>query len=121
MSCPPEFPAIAAITALAIAVGSRVHCKPYKNGTWVVPGGAWAMIVSPPSAIKSPPLSEMLRPLKLLDKVAADHFKLAMQQYVTGDDVWHVCRTNDIAVDYWTGVSPIMSIPARALAGPEST
>ena len=39
----------------------------------------------------------------------------------TGDDVRHVCRTNDIAVDYWTGGSPILSILARALAGPEST
>ena len=38
----------------------------------------------------------------------------------TGDDVRHVCRTNDIAVNYWTGGSPITSIPTRALAGPES-
>ncbi|MBT7232704.1 MAG: DUF3987 domain-containing protein, partial [Rhodospirillaceae bacterium] len=81
MSCPPEFPAIAAMVALATAIGSRVHCKPYEKGMWLVPGGAWGMIVSPPSHIKTPPLSEMLRPLKIMDKNAADQFKLAEEQY----------------------------------------
>jgi hypothetical protein len=81
MSCPPEFPAVAAMVALATAIGSRVHCKPYSKGLWFVPGGGWGMIVSPPSQIKSPPLSEMLRPLKLMDNDAADKFKLAEEQY----------------------------------------
>ena len=47
----------------------------------MVPGGAWGMVVSPPSQIKSPPLSEMLRPLKFMDIAAADKFRLDEQQY----------------------------------------
>jgi hypothetical protein len=81
MSCPPEFPAIAAIVALATAIGSRVHCKPYAKDTWMVPAGAWGMVVSPPSQIKSPPLSEMLRPLKFMDSTSADQFKLDEERY----------------------------------------
>ena len=81
MSCPVEFPAIAAVVALGTAIGSRIYCKPYANGTWLVPAGSWGMVVSAPSAIKSPPLSEMLRPLYAMDKQAADQYTLAWEQY----------------------------------------
>jgi putative DNA primase/helicase len=81
MSCPVEFPAIAALIAIATAIGSQVHSKPYAKGSWLVPAGGWGLIVSPPSQIKSPPLSEMLRPLKFLDTAAADQFKLDEEQY----------------------------------------
>jgi hypothetical protein len=81
MSCPVDFPAIAAMVALASALGSRICCKPYANGTWVVPAGAWGMVVGPPSAIKSPPLSEMLRPLYEMDKKAAEQFRTDLEQY----------------------------------------
>jgi hypothetical protein len=81
MSCPIEFPAIAAMVALAVAIGSRLYCKPYAKGSWLVPAGGWGMGVSPPSHIKSPPISEMLCPLKMMDKNAADQFKLAEEQY----------------------------------------
>jgi len=81
MTCPLDFPAIAAIVALATAIGSRIYCKPYANGTWLVPAGAWGMVVSAPSAIKSPPLSEMLRPLYAMDKLAADQYTKAMVQH----------------------------------------
>jgi hypothetical protein len=81
MNCPLDFPAIAAMVSLATAIGSRIHCKPYRNGTWMVPAGAWGMVVNPPSAIKSPPLSEMLRPLYLMDKDAASQYAKGMEQY----------------------------------------
>lgn len=51
MSCPVDFPAIAAIVALATAIGSRIHCKPYDKGTWLVPAGAWGMVVSAPGLL----------------------------------------------------------------------
>jgi putative DNA primase/helicase len=81
MSCPPDFPGIAAVIALGAAIGSRIHCKPYSQGTWMVPAGAWGMVVSAPSAIKSPPLSELLRPLYEMDKKAAEAYRLALEKY----------------------------------------
>lgn len=81
MSCPVDFPAIAAVVTLSSAIGSRIHCKPYQNGTWLVPAGAWGMVVSPPSGIKSPPVSEMLQPLKDLDKRAAAQYTRDLEQY----------------------------------------
>jgi putative DNA primase/helicase len=81
MCCPVDFPAIGAMVALSCAIGSRLHCKPYANGTWFVPAGAWGMVVSPPSAIKTPPLSEMLRPLHGMDRQAVDQYARAIEQY----------------------------------------
>ena len=81
MSCPVDFPAVAAMVALASAIGSRIHCKPYPKGTWMVPAGAWGMVVANPGGIKSPPLSEMLRPLHTMDKHAADQYAKDMEQY----------------------------------------
>lgn len=81
MSCPVEFAAVGVISTLAAAIGGRVCIKPYQKNTWMVPGGIWGMIVSPPSAIKSPPLSESIRPLRDQDKKSAAEYRLAMQQY----------------------------------------
>jgi len=81
MSCPVDFPAVAAMVALASAVGSRIHCKPYEKGTWMVPGGLWGMVVANPGGIKSPPLSEMLRPLAALDKLATKQYAKDMERY----------------------------------------
>ena len=88
MSCPVDFPVIAAMVALATAIGSRIHCKPYEKGTWLVPAGAWGMVVSSPSAIKSPPLSEMLQPLKAMDKMAAEQFAKDMEQHQVAKQIY---------------------------------
>lgn len=81
MSCPIDFPGIACMVAIGAALGSRIFCKPYDKGTWLVPGGFWGMLVSPPSAIKSPPVSEMFRPLNALDKAAGTQFANDVQSY----------------------------------------
>lgn len=81
ISCPPEFPAIAAIVALGSAIGSRIHCKPYRNATWLVPANVWGLINSAPSQQKSPPVSEVFRVLRTLDKESADRFSLDQDQY----------------------------------------
>lgn len=81
MSCPVEFAAVGLLTTLASAIGGQIHIKPEEFGTWMVPAGIWAMTVSPPSSIKTPPLSEALRPLRNLDREAAEQHRLAIQQY----------------------------------------
>jgi len=81
MSCPVDFAVVALMVSIAAAIGSRIHCKPYDKGTWVVTGGAWGLACSPPSAIKTPPMAEALRPLRELDKAAADKFVKDLEQY----------------------------------------
>lgn len=107
MSCPVDFPAIGAMVVLSAAIGARIHCKPYANGTWMVPAGAWGMVVSPPSAIKSPPLSEMTRPLQQLDKAAADQYAKDVQHY----DILKQIYDNAVKASVKQGVAPA-NLPA---------
>jgi putative DNA primase/helicase len=106
-SCPPDFPAIAAVVAIGAAIGARVFCRPYANGTWMVPAGAWGMVVSPPSATKSPPLSEMLRPLYKMDQLAADQYQVDLQQY----DILKQIHDNAIKASIKQGQAPVGLLP----------
>ena len=81
MGCPVDFPVIATVIAMATAIGSRLTIKPYKNGTWYLPANLWGMGVSPPSAIKSPPILEALRALKTMDRLAADKYAKDVRDY----------------------------------------
>ncbi len=103
MNCPVDFPAVAAMVALAAAIGSRIHCRPYSNDTWMVPGGAWGMVVSPPGTIKSPPLFEMLRPLIEMDKQAAQQYALDLEQYQISRQIYDYA----VKVAVKAGVAPV--------------
>lgn len=103
MSCPVDFPATAVMVAMSAAIGSRIHCKPYANGTWMVPGGLWGMAVSSPSQMKSPPMSEALRPLRDLDKQAADKYALDVEQYQIQKQIYD----NAVKVAVKAGAAPV--------------
>jgi putative DNA primase/helicase len=110
MSCPVEFPAIGAMVVLSAAVGSQIHCAPYAQGAWMVPAGAWGMVVSSAGALKSPPLSEMLRPLYEMDKMAAEHYRLALEQYQIDKAIYD----NAVKAAIKSGVAPVgLSVPVE--------
>ena len=81
MCCPPDFPGIGMMVTMQAALGSRINCKPNDKNPWLVPCGAWGMVIAPPSQMKSAPLAEAIAPLKKLDKAAADDFKKSFTQY----------------------------------------
>ncbi len=81
MGCPVDFPVVATVIAMATAIGSSATIKPYDKGTWYVPANLWGMCVSPPSAIKSPPILEALRALKTMDRLAADKYAKDARDY----------------------------------------
>lgn len=81
ISSPIEYAAVSVMVALGSAIGTRIHCKPYQNSNWLVPANIWGMLCGSPSQQKSPSVTEALRPLKLLDKEAADKYALDLEQY----------------------------------------
>ena len=103
MSCPVDFAAVGIMVSLATAIGSRVYCKPYDKGTWLVPSGLWGMVVSPPSAIKTPPLTETLRPLQELDRVAANKFTKDVEQYQIQRQIYE----NAVKAAIKSGAAPV--------------
>lgn len=63
MQISPDLPAIGAITALSAAIGRRVQIMPKAHDDWTVIPNLWGVVVAPPGYMKSPALSEVMKPL----------------------------------------------------------
>jgi hypothetical protein len=72
MQCPPDFPAVSAMIAAAGVIGRKVGIRPKKRDDWLVVPNLWGVLIGRPSMMKTPPLKEVMRPVKALIK-AADH------------------------------------------------
>lgn len=72
MQCPPDFPAVGAMVALSSVIGRKACIQPKRHDDWKVTPNLWGCIVGRPGFMKSPALSESLKPLDRLEKQAAD-------------------------------------------------
>lgn len=73
----PDIPAIGAITALSAAIGRRVRIMPKAYDDWTVVPNLWGLVVAPPGYMKSPALSEVMRPLHRLESEAHREYESA--------------------------------------------
>jgi putative DNA primase/helicase len=68
MQVPLDFPAVAAIAALAGVTNRRALIQPKRNDdTWVVVPNLWGGIVAPPGMLKSPVISSMTQPAHAIE------------------------------------------------------
>lgn len=72
MQCPPDFPAVGAIAALSSLIGARAVVQPKAKDDWQVVPNLWGLIIGSPGVMKSPALSESLRPLNKLEAKARE-------------------------------------------------
>jgi hypothetical protein len=70
MQISPDIPAIGAVTALSAAIGRRVQIRPKAHDDWTVVPNLWGGVVAPPGYMKSPALSEVMKPLHRLESEA---------------------------------------------------
>lgn len=74
MQCPPDFPAVAAMVALAGVVGRKIGIRPKRFDDWTVIPNLWGALIGRPSMMKTPPLKAIMKPLdKLIDLAANDY------------------------------------------------
>jgi hypothetical protein len=64
MQCPPDFVAVGAIVVISSLVGAKVVVAPKKYDDWRVVPNLWGVVVGRPGVMKSPALSETLKPLR---------------------------------------------------------
>ena len=74
MQCPADFPAVAAIVALAGVVGRQVAIRPKRRDDWPVIPNLWGGMVAPPGLLKTPAHAEAMKPLKWLEIRAAAEY-----------------------------------------------
>lgn len=70
MQCPPDFPAVGAMIALAGVVGRKVAIRPKGMDDWTVVANLWGALIGRPGVLKTPAMQEALRPLRMLEDEA---------------------------------------------------
>jgi Protein of unknown function (DUF3987) len=73
--CPPEYVAIGVVVSLSAIVGRRCAIRPKQKDDWTVVPNLWGAVVGPPSSMKSPALTEALRPTHRLAGEATERYR----------------------------------------------
>ncbi len=81
MQCPPDFPAVAAVTALSSLIGARVVIQPKARDDWQVVPNLWGVCVGRPGVKKSPAVSEALKPLHRLQAAEDERWRLLQKEW----------------------------------------
>ena len=81
MQCPPDFPAVAAMVGLSSVIGRKACIRPKRQDNWEVIPNLWGVVVGRPGVMKSPALSEALKPLDRLAATANAAHAKAMQDH----------------------------------------
>lgn len=84
MSCPIEYVAAPAIVAVSALIGRRLAIRPKQHDDWAVVPNLWGAIVGSPGALKTPAVSEALRPLHRIEKTERDKHEFALKDYQSG-------------------------------------
>ena len=70
MQCPLDFVTAACVVMLSILTGTRCAIRPKRKDAWQVVPNLWGAIVGLPSALKTPAVQEVTRPLQHLEAEA---------------------------------------------------
>ncbi|MDL5036726.1 DUF3987 domain-containing protein [Comamonas sp. Y6] len=81
MQCPPDFTAVGTLVALSSLIGARAVVKPKAHDDWQVVTNLWGAIVGRPGVMKSPALSEVLKPLHRLEKAERELWQAELEAW----------------------------------------
>jgi len=87
IGCPVDFVAVSVMVALSATVGRQVAIRPNEHDDWTVIPNLWGGIVSPPGALKSPAMSEALKPLEKLEAKAREEYEQELAEYMALESV----------------------------------
>jgi len=82
MQCPIEFPAASAIVALAGMIGRKACIRPMQYDDWTEYPNLWGMLIGRPSLMKSPPMKQVLMPIRRLTAVARAEYEATLRVYM---------------------------------------
>jgi hypothetical protein len=81
IQCPPDFPAVAAMVAIAGVVGRKIGIRPKRHDDWLVVPNLWGTAIGRPGVLKTPAILEPLKPLKRLELEAKKKFEDALTDF----------------------------------------
>lgn len=87
MGCPLDFLGAGALVSLGAVVGRQIGIRPQEHDDWTVVPNLWGAVIGRPGVMKSPALSEVMRPLHEIERDAKDRQKVAMREHEANKDV----------------------------------
>jgi putative DNA primase/helicase len=81
LQCPPDYVAVAAITALGATIGRRIGIKPKQKADWIEIPNLWGAFIGRPGMLKSPSMGEGLKHIHRLEAAAAQVNEVARSTY----------------------------------------
>ncbi len=70
MQCPLDFVAVPAMVALGSVLGRKIAIHPQRKTEWCEVPNLWGLVIGPPGAMKSPAMSEAMKPIRRLEAQA---------------------------------------------------
>jgi putative DNA primase/helicase len=77
MQCPPDFPAVAVMVALAGVVGKKVGIRPKRHDDWLVVPNLWGGVIGRPGIMKT---AAIRQPFKNVQRLQAEAKKRHQEQ-----------------------------------------
>lgn len=84
MQIPPDFSAAAVIVVLGSLIGRKLGIHPKEKDDWVVIPNLWGAIIGRPSLMKSPAISEIMKPLNQLAFAAKTQYDQEIERHELG-------------------------------------
>ena len=82
MQCPPDFPAVGVVVAISSLIGARALVAPKEKDDFTVAPNLWGMIVGRPGVMKTPALSEAIKPLHRLEAEEREKWKAVHEEWI---------------------------------------
>lgn len=116
--CPLEFVAVGAVVVLGAAVGRSIGIRPKRLDDWIVVPNLWGGIVGRPGIMKSPALSEVMKPLHRLDAKAREEHDAELKRYETEKAIAKIERDEEIRAAAKDGVKKALLLDSAACSEP---
>jgi putative DNA primase/helicase len=81
MQCPPEMVAVAMLASGGILLGRKIAIRPKRYDDWCEIPNLWALLVGPPSLLKSPAMRAALKTIYRLQADARREYAQAVKDY----------------------------------------
>ncbi len=81
MQCPPDYPAVACMIALASVVGRQIAIRPKARDDWTVVPNLWGAVIGRPALLKTPAIAEPLRMIASLEARAREDHDQAAKEF----------------------------------------
>lgn len=87
MQAPPDYVAVGLMVAFSAVIGRKILVQPKQSDDWTVTPNLWGGIIGRPSAMKSPTLSEALKPIDRMEAARKNKYQQEKIDYEIQSEV----------------------------------